>query len=422
MNPYEKTRVALHTLGCKLNQAETELLARSFMRAGYEIVQPRTPAQVCVVNTCTVTHVADGKGRRLLRWLRRQNPKALVVATGCYAQRAPQELAAIEGVDVVVPNESRGRLLEIIEGQVEKATPSRPQEEAPALLPGRTRSLIKIQDGCEQGCAYCIVPRVRGRERSHLPQEIIGQVKEYHSQGYQEAVLTGTQLGSYHWDGTNLVRLLEQLLERTKIPRLRLSSLQPQDISPELLRLWAGGRLCPHLHLPFQSGSDAILERMGRRYTSAEFRRAVALAREKVPNIAITTDLMIGFPGESHREFEESLQLCQELAFAAIHVFPYSARPGTRAAQMPHQVEEMVKRERAQRMLALARSCAQRHRQQFLGQSLEVLWEEETADGLWSGLTDNYLRVFARSSDPLAGRFVPARLVSTNPRGLVGRI
>ncbi|MFQ5826648.1 MAG: tRNA (N(6)-L-threonylcarbamoyladenosine(37)-C(2))-methylthiotransferase MtaB, partial [Dehalococcoidia bacterium] len=336
MDPSGKTRVALHTLGCKLNQAETELLARSFLAAGYDIVQTSAPAQICVANTCTVTHVADRKGRRLLRWLSRQSPGALVVATGCYAQRAPRELAAIDGVDVVVPNESRARLVEIVEGKVGRATPSRPQGEAP---PGRTRSLIKIQDGCDQGCAYCIVPRVRGGGRSLPPQEIIDQVKERHSQGYQETVLTGTQIGSYLWDGTDLVGLLEQLLERTKMPRLRLSSLQPQDLSPHLLRLWAGGRLCPHLHLPLQSGSDAVLERMGRRYTSAEFRGAVALARERVPNIAITTDLMIGFPGESHREFEESLQLCQELAFAAIHVFPYSARPGTRAAQMPHQVE-----------------------------------------------------------------------------------
>ncbi|MEE8473681.1 MAG: tRNA (N(6)-L-threonylcarbamoyladenosine(37)-C(2))-methylthiotransferase MtaB [Dehalococcoidia bacterium] len=414
-----QTNVALHTLGCKLNQAEAELLARSFTGAGYHIARPGAPAQVCVVNTCTVTHVADGKGRRLLRWLRRRNPDALVVATGCYAQRAPRELAAIDGVDVVVPRQDRGRVVEIVGEKMGMGTRRGGGQIQPP--PGRSRSLVKVQEGCDQGCAYCIVPRVRGGEQSRAPREIIDQVKERHSLGAREAVLTGTQIGSYRWDGTDLAGLLGRLLRETEIPRLRLSSLQPRDLSPRLLHLWEGSRLCAHLHIPLQSGSDGVLERMGRNYSSAEFTRAVSLARDMVPNIAITTDLMVGFPGESPREFEASLRLCQELALAAIHVFPYSPRPGTRAARMPDQVDARVKKERTRRALEMAADSAQAYRAQFLGQSPEVLWEAETADGMWSGLTDNYLRVFARSPEPLAGRFIPARLVGVKPRGLIGR-
>ncbi len=414
-----QTNVALHTLGCKLNQADAELLARSFAGAGFHMSRPGAPAQVCVVNTCTVTHVADGKGRRLLRWLRRRNPDALVVATGCYAQRAPRELAAIDGVDVVVPRQDRGRLVEIVRDKMGRGT--RRGACRPQLPPGRSRSLIKVQEGCNQGCAYCIVPRVRGGEQSLSPREIIDQVKERHSLGAREAVLTGTQIGSYRWDGTDLAGLLGTLLRETDIPRLRLSSLQPRDLSPRLLHLWEGSHLCAHLHIPLQSGSDGVLGRMGRSYTSAEFTRAVSLVRDMVPNIAITTDLMVGFPGEGPREFDDSLRLCQDMALAAIHVFPYSPRPGTRAARMPDQVEAGVKKERTQRALEMAADSARHYQRQFLGQSPEVLWETETADGMWSGLTDNYLRVFARSPEPLAGRFTPARLVDVKLRGLIGR-
>jgi threonylcarbamoyladenosine tRNA methylthiotransferase MtaB len=274
----------------------------------------------------------------------------------------------------------------------------------------RTRTFVKVQDGCNTPCSYCIVPLVRGRETSLPVNEVISEVGERVAEGYQEVVLTGTKIGQYHHDGTDLKGLLERILAETGVPRVRLSSLQPQEISPGLLHLWSDERLCSHLHLSLQSGSDPILARMSRRYGTTEYKQVVSLIRERVPDTAITTDVIVGFPGETDDEFEESYRFCQRMEFARIHVFPFSARSGTVAAQMPGQVDSETKKRRSDSMLTLAEESARNFRQRFSGRTMTVLWEQRTGEGIWSGVTGNYLRVFTESKEDLSNRLTPVRL------------
>ncbi len=415
-------RVALDSLGCKLNQAETELLAKQFTDAGYELVSPADEADVYILNTCTVTHIADRKSRQWLRLAHRRNPDALLVATGCYAQRAPQELAQIEGIDLVSGNEQKSHLLHLLE---ESGCLSRPACVQGDSTSGshtgfRTRAFIKIQDGCSNLCSYCIVPLVRGREKSLPVDQIVAEVRRRVANGYKEVVLTGVKIGSYSYNGVNLKGLLEHILTETDIVRLRLSSLQPQEISPELIALWRDNRLCRHFHLSLQSGSDSVLRRMRRRYSISDYQQSVSLIRTLVPEAAITTDVIVGFPGETSAEFEQGYKLCQKLGFARIHVFSYSSREGTQASQMPDQVKDRVKKQRSQRMLALAKESAQNFSQQFLGKTMLVLWEKQTGDSIWSGLTDNYIRVYTKSNEDLTNKLLPVKLPKVSGDGMWG--
>ena len=442
-------KVFLDTLGCKLNQAETESLARQFASTRHELVSSLEEAQIYVLNTCTVTHIADRKARHLLRLARRKNPKAFIIATGCYAQRSPEEIKKLGMANLILDNESKGHFVEVIEAELNRPqkvwrqflTPEKQSSlgdpdkfdlrltRVPTKItrfswdgldkgdgfstfspPVRTRSLVKIQDGCNDFCSFCIVPYVRGRERSLPLEQVLMEVKSRVASGYKEVVLTGTKVGSYKQDG-GLANLIKRILAETRVERLRLSSLQPHELIPELLELWQDCRLCRHLHIPLQSGSETVLKRMRRRYSLSDYERAVSLVRAIIPEVAITTDIIIGFPGESEGEFKESYCFCEKMDFANIHVFPYSPRSGTLAAQMP-QVKEVVKKERVERMLELARRGAQRFKARFLGQTMLVLWERKTKEGWWSGLTDNYLRVFTRSNEPLTNRLLPTKLVA----------
>jgi threonylcarbamoyladenosine tRNA methylthiotransferase MtaB len=404
----EVMKVTLDTLGCKLNQAETELLARQLTEAGYEVVPQLDDADVYILNTCTVTHTADAKSRHRLRLAHHRNPGALVVATGCYAQREPEKLSQIEGVNLVIGNDEKSELPRLLEKAGGRPTAADlTGNPAPSL---RTRAFVKIQDGCNSYCAYCIVPLVRGREKSLPATQVVAEVEQRVADGYKEVVLTGTKVGSYQDDGTNLRELLKRILTETDVPRLRLSSLQPQEISPELIGLWRDERLCPHFHLSLQSGSDSVLRRMKRRYSVSEYQKAVSLVRHLLPDAAITTDVIVGFPGETTAEFQESYEMCRDLEFARIHVFPYSLRPGTEAARMPDKINEKVKRERSQRMLALAQESARNFKQRFIGQTRPVLWERLDSTGVWSGLTDNYIPVQTKSSDALTNRVLPVRI------------
>ena len=423
-------RVALETLGCKLNQAETESLARQFLRRGCQLAESPREADVYVLNTCTVTHIADRKARHLLRSARRSNLQALIIAVGCYAQRAPAELAQLGAVDLILSAAEKDRLIDMVENRLGRVR-NRRTEISPVggLSSVRTRALIKIQDGCDDFCSFCIVPYTRGREGSLPLDKVLEEVRARVDAGYREVTLTGTKIGAYLGNGLcvtskewtpGLPRLIERILKETAVERLRLSSLQPQDLTPESVKLWADKRLCPHLHLSLQSGSDGVLQRMKRRYSTYDYERAVSLAREAISDLAITTDILAGFPGESEREFEESYHFCQKIGFANIHVFPYSPRPGTAAARMPHQVEDRVRKERTQRMLTLAQESAHRFREQFRGRTVPVLWERKVERGVWSGLTDNYLRVFAESEEPLTNRLLPVRLVGHYRQGLLG--
>ena len=425
MNVHQKHRgtVAIETHGCKLNLADSELLAAQFARRGYTVVEAGRPADVYVLNTCTVTRTADAKARQALRAARRRSPDALVVATGCYAQRAAQELRELPGVALVAGNSRKAELVdEVLRLRGQAASPSTAAVEPPwPRLPRRTRAFVKIQEGCDQVCAYCIVPRVRGRERSIPTADVVREVRQRVAEGYQEVVLTGTQLGSYGFDLPNatLASLLDQVLRTTEVPRLRVSSLQPQEITPDLLRLWQDDRrLCPHFHMPLQSGSDRVLTRMRRRYGAADYVAAVERVRDALPRAAITADVIVGFPGETEDEFAQTMALCRQVGFADLHVFPYSVRPGTSAAYFPDRVESQTIAARTRAMLDVAKELAAAHRKRCVGQVYSVLWEEETADAdgppRWSGLTETYLRVHTRSWARLLGRPTPAEVVAVD--------
>jgi len=306
------------------------------------------------------------------------------VATGCYAGRAPQELAQIEGVDLVLGNEEKPHLLQRLEesGYLHRPVSVKCNLVSCRYAGFRTRAFIKVQDGCQNFCAYCIVPLVR---------------------------LTGTKIGSYNYDGVNLRGLIARILADTGVTRLRLSSLQPQEISPEFIGLWRDDRLCRHFHLSLQSGSDGVLGRMRRRYSIGDYQGAVSLVRALVPEVAITTDIIVGFPGETETEFKESYDFCRHMQFARLHVFPYSSRQETEAARMPHKVSDRVKKERSQKMLTLAKESIQNFSQRFLGKTMTVLWEKRS-NGLWSGHTDNYIKVYTKSGEDLTNKLLPVKL------------
>jgi threonylcarbamoyladenosine tRNA methylthiotransferase MtaB len=418
-------RVAFYTLGCKLNQAETESLANRFSQAGYQLVSPDDVADIYIANTCTVTHIADRKSRHWLRLARRTNPRALVIAAGCYAQTNRQELTQL--ADLVVDNAEKEHLLELIQTlSLEGRGLGEGETKQPRMLATttRTRSLIKIQDGCHSSCTYCIVPKVRPHEYSLPASQIIDEIKQKVALGYKEVVPTGTKVGSYKNDSTDLRDLIQRILRDTDVERLRLSSLQPSEISSELLALWQDERLCRHFHLALQSGSETVLQRMRRSYSPAEYQRTVDLIREEIPGVAITTDIMVGFPGETDEEFEQSYSFCRQAGFANIHVFPFSPRPETTAASMPRQIRDKIKQERNQRMLELSRGSQRRFCQQFLGQIMPVLWEKETSPGssTYSGLTGNYIRVFAHSEKSLSNEITSVELVEFRNQGIWGEM
>ncbi len=419
-------KVAIHTHGCKLNQADSQVLARQFQKAGFTIVRSAAQADVVVLNSCTVTANSDSKARQYLRRARRSNPDALVVATGCYAQRAKGDLSAMESVSLVLDNRDKPSLVATIANKLEVESGSLAENLA-APAPGRSRAMVKIQEGCDQVCSYCIVPKVRGRERSIPPEEIIAQINERAKLGCREAVLTGTQLGTYGFDlpGIDLAGLLQQVLVETNINRLRISSLQAQEITPNLLGLWDDSRLCPHFHIPLQSGSDTILKSMRRRYDTARFAETIALVRKTIPDAGITTDIIIGFPGEGVREFAESYSFAASMGFSDMHVFPYSIRPGTSAAHLDDQVIDAQKKERSGEMLELAAASVKKFRQGALGQVRPVLWEPtqgKNCGGIWSGLTDNYVRVKATSGRDLSNLITDAQLTSLDEDWVTGEV
>ena len=426
MNKAPMKTVAIQTHGCKLNQADSEALAQRFVEAGYIVVDRTTGADVIVVNSCTVTATADAKARQALRAARRSSGDAIVVATGCYAQRAPNDIAGLEEVSLVVGNSGKKDLVE----QVSQALADRGPEPTAELggiagdgrgideLPlsqGRNRAMVKIQEGCNQVCAYCIVPKVRGRERSIPVAAIVERVRQAVDRGCQEVVLTGTQLGSYGFDldDADLPALIQDVLAETEVARLRVSSLQPQEISRELLDIWENPRLMPHFHIPLQSGSDCILRLMRRRYDTARFAQAVEVVRRRVPDAGITTDLIVGFPGEGEAEFHESRDFARGQAFSDMHIFPYSSRPGTSAAYLKDHVPPPSKKARAQEMTEVSQEGFRAFRLGQLGNTRPVLWESargQEGEPVWTGLTDNYVRVTTQDRRDLGNLVTPAEL------------
>jgi threonylcarbamoyladenosine tRNA methylthiotransferase MtaB len=416
--------VYLERVGCKLNQSEIEALGRGFVQAGHQLVQASEEADLCVINTCTVTQTADSKSRKLIRQLRRANPTARLIVTGCYAEMSPKEIGAIGGVGLIVGNEDKERLVEMV-GKSVDWSPVYQSTDLPVYRLGHTRAFVKIQDGCNNRCAYCIVSLARGRERSRPPQEILAEIEALVAAGCKEVVLTGVHVGGYGRDlDTGLGQLVEVILTETTVPRLRLSSIEPWDLEPPLLTLWENPRLCRHLHLPLQSGCDATLQRMGRRYTISQYAHLAAAARRSIPDLAITTDIIVGLPGETAEEFVASLSFVEEMEFARAHVFKYSARPGTAASEMPHQVPYAEKKSRSEAMLELARGSSQRFWCKFLGRRMEVLWETPCKESkkAWSGLTDNYIRVMTRIEFDLANTITSTELTGLAEGGMYGEV
>lgn len=415
-------------MGCKVNQVESENIKQQFSDYGYQILSGDEVADVYVVNTCAVTHVSERKSRAMLRRAKRKNPKAVVVATGCLAQVAPNLLAAMPEVDLVIGNSSKDRIAELVQnhrGQSSKAVvvgelSKEPLRRGAWCLPAyeRTRAFVKIQDGCESYCSYCLVPYARGPVRSKLPEDVVREIDWLVSAGFKEIVITGIHTGMYgkdlaDWD---LVRLLETVLVKVQGDyRLRLSSIEPTEITKKLIELMASEKkLCRHLHIPLQSGSDRVLKLMNRRYTRGFYRDLVMMVTGRVPGTAVTSDVMVGFPTESEEDFLDTLKLIDELPFAGLHVFPYSPRPNTAATDLYPRVENQVKEQRSKALLKLARHKQQRFIESCSGQTLTVLVEEVKENSRCEGLTDNYLRAefYGGQLDP--GQFVSVRLVTSS--------
>lgn len=427
--------IYLDSVGCRLNQSEIDSYANQILLLGHRIKNSPQDADVAVLNTCAVTSAAVSDSRQKIRHLHQQGVKKIIV-TGCWSTLFPEEVTSLEGVSHVVPNQNKDFLIPtVFQGQSEPID-LEPVERYPG--PGirfRTRAFIKVQDGCDNHCTFCITRLARGRGRSRSIQDIFSGIQLHTNLSDQvttaarEIVLTGVHLGSWGQDlipRRHLGELIQSILDAFDIPRLRLSSLEPWDLTSEFFELWKDSRLCRQLHLPLQSGSESTLRRMVRRTSPASFSSLVAAARQAIPDIAITTDLIAGFPGETDQEFEETLEFVREMNFSGGHVFTFSPRPGTAAAQLPDQVPITIRKERNARLRQILEESASNYQSRFIGQTMKVLWESTTAFGPdgWhlSGLTDNYLRIHTTTSQYLWNQITPVRITRFSERGLAGEI
>lgn len=425
-------RVAFHTLGCKVNQGETAAMAHLFRQAGYQVVDFDQPAEVYIINSCAVTVQAERKSRQMVRRAREHQPDALLVMAGCYPQIAEQALAEQADIDLIVGSADKPRIVELVASALAAESPlvavSHWAEPAAFAMIGtgqeteRTRATMKIQDGCQQFCAYCIIPYARGPERSRELAAILAEARALVASGFQEIVLTGIHIGSYGRDlqpETNLTHLIGQLLLVPGLQRLRLSSIEPNEVTPELLQLMqVHPNFCHHLHIPLQAGEDRVLKAMKRRYSTSDYRRMITEVRAAIPDIAITTDVIVGFPGETEQEFRATCQFVREIGFTRLHVFPYSRRPGTPAAELPQQVSRERKAERSRTLISLGHQLSRQYASHLLGQTVQVLWEHEL-NGLWTGHTDTYVQVGTQSEAPLGNRLLLARVTGVTEDGVV---
>jgi threonylcarbamoyladenosine tRNA methylthiotransferase MtaB len=397
-------RASFYTLGCRLNQAETALIAERFRERGYAIVAHGTPADVAVIHTCSVTEHADARCRQEIRKIRRRNPAALVCAVGCYAQAEPETVAGIQGVDLVVGNDRKFALADLVEGWNPRASaalfvsrrPDAADIEYPmaGYYPHQTRANIKIQDGCDFCCAFCILPRIRGEARSRRLAEIIAEGHELARRGHKELVITGVNVGTYAYEEYTIADVARLLSAIPGVERIRISSIEPSTVSEALLEWMATSpKACRHLHLPLQSGDDAILSQMKRVYTTTEYARFIGKAKSLMPDLGLGTDLMVGFPGESDRQFENSRQFVEEMPFSYLHVFSYSDRPKTAALFHDDKCDPPTIRERSEAMHQIAVRKKHKFFAAHLGQTVDVLFESVDDDGYRKGFTGSYLRV-----------------------------
>lgn len=428
--------VKFRTFGCKLNQAETAGLAEAFQNAGYVVVADDQPADVSVLNTCTVTGRSSAKCRQAIRQMLKERPDTTVVVTGCYAQVEAETLAQIEGVDYLFGSQDKFALLEHFPGPGKLARPEihvTPMQEATTAIgsvgdfQAQTRAFLKIQDGCEHGCSYCIVPITRGPCRSVAENEVVAQANALIQKGFREIVLTGVHVGDYGKERqgrTELAGLLRRLLDETPVQRLRLSSLNCEDITDELLDLFVAEppRLCRHFHIPLQSGQDDVLKAMNRHYTTAEFRATVDKVLSRLGRVGLGSDVIVGFPGETDAQFEQTLRFVESIPFTYLHVFPYSLRPGTVAETMPNHVPAPVKTSRAEQLRAVGKAQKRRFMQGFIGETVPVLLEGSVQNGRMAGWTSEYVRVSVVHDAALENQIVPVRLEKRMGEVLWGRV
>lgn len=430
-------KVAFYTLGCKVNQYETEAMIEAFETAGYQTVEYNEYADVYIINTCTVTNMGDRKSRQIIRRALDSNPNAFIAVVGCYSQVSPERVMEIPRVKLVIGTNERARIVELVEyamnktekiNMVSNIMAVREFEEMPIKnYKSRTRAFLKIQEGCDQYCSYCIIPYTRGHIRSRKPEGIIDEVCELSQNGFKEIVLTGIHVGSYGRDleNTSLIDIIERVHQVDGIERIRMSSVEPKTMSDEFIaRLSKLPKICPHFHLSLQSGCNETLKRMNRKYTTEEYLQVVKNIREIFTDVAITTDLIVGFPGETEEEFRHTVGFVKEIGFSSMHIFKYSPRQGTPAAKYTDQVAPQEKERRSRVISEIAKESEAAFKNKFLNKKTNVLFEHKVGENgnSYEGLTDNYIRVIAQSTEDIKGKIENVKLVSVKEDYMEGII
>ena len=417
-------KVAFITLGCKVNQYETNAMAQQFIEKGYKIVEHTEKADIYIVNTCTVTNMSDRKSRQMLRREKELNKDAIIVACGCYAQTAKEELEQMEEIDLVLGNKEKKDIVKYVEKYIESKIPEIKTEDVmqqkefiefgDVIFTEKTRAVIKIQDGCDRFCSYCIIPYARGRVRSRKPEHVISEITEIAKNGIKEVVITGIHIASYGKDfnnGYKLIDLLEEINTIKGIERIRLGSIEPLIITEEFVeRLKKLEKVCHQFHLSLQSGCDETLKRMNRRYTTEQFKEIAHLLRKNFSDAILTTDIIVGFPGESEEEFKTTYKFLEEIKFYKMHIFKYSPRKGTKAEKMENQIDGNKKEERSKKLIELSNKNEREYNQKYIGQDVEVLFEEEK-NGVWQGHTKNYILAHYKTSENVENQIIKLKCI-----------
>lgn len=431
-------KVALYTLGCRVNSYESEAMAEKFIKEGYEVVSFDEFSDVYVINTCTVTNMGDKKSRQMIGRARRHNPEAIIAVVGCYSQIASDEIAQIEGVDVVLGSRNKGDIVYWVNRAREESKQvvevkdvlknNKFEQLAISEYQDKTRAFLKIQDGCNRFCSYCLIPFARGGVCSKGPEEILKEVKELSKNGFKEIILSGVHTASYgvdlegNWD---LVKILEEINKIEGIERIRIGSIDPTFFTEGVIeRICNLEKMCPHFHLSLQSGCDATIRRMNRKYTAQEYKDVVENLRKYMKDVSITTDIIVGFPGESNVEFEATYEFLKGIKLSKMHIFKYSKRTGTKAAEMPFQVDGLIKEERSKKLIELNNALEVEFMEKFIGREMRVLYEEAISgkENTYVGYTENYIKVITESDENLEGKIVPTKLVAVKQENMVGII
>ncbi|MDR0879264.1 MAG: tRNA (N(6)-L-threonylcarbamoyladenosine(37)-C(2))-methylthiotransferase MtaB [Clostridioides sp.] len=429
-------KVAFYTLGCKVNQYETEAMIEIFEKDGYEHVDSHEFADVYVINTCTVTHMSDRKSRQYIRRMKKVNPDARIVVVGCYSQVSPEEILDIEDVNLVMGTSDRKNIVEALKNidlnskhsTVDDIMKIKEFEDMEVKqTDDKTRAFMKIQDGCDRYCTYCIIPYARGRVRSRDIESIVSEADTLSKAGYKEVVLTGIHVASYgkdiRDDKLTLLDVIRRVSEVDGIERIRLSSVEPILFTDEFVEeIKSNKKLCPHYHLSLQSGCDDTLKRMNRRYTTTEYKEIVERLRSTIPDVAITTDVIVGFPGETEEEFESTYNFLKDIELTQMHVFKYSVRKGTPAAAMEDQIDPQIKHDRSEKLISLSKENFDAFRRRYIGRELDVLFEKNIESNKYEGLTSNYIRVLAESDEDIEGQIKKVKIIAVNHDNLEGNL